>query len=263
MAFICRNIDNASQLKFWPDVMFSSPVEKYINELADVHSSHPDSLSIVFINFVTATLEFSYVLRANSISNKIPTNLFNMIVARSSYGKSDLTRLLRDMLKTVVLHRPTKFLSTSQVAVDSPVNASLDEMSKAGLMSGLDECCRTIICDEADMTFAGVGLFLSNNTCPLVMTLFDRVSHVYIRQLANRSVSVKRSKLNILGCSTGDIISNMIIRMKCGPCFDPAIGRFIFWPLDGSVIPDKLIQRQIDNDLFASLDQTSTIYIQF
>ena len=30
------------------------------------------------------------------------------------------------------------------------------------------------------------------------MTLFDRVSHAYIQQLANRSVSVKHSKLNIL-----------------------------------------------------------------
>ena len=32
----------------------------------------------------------------------------------------------------------------------------------------------------------------------LGMTLFDRVCHAYIRQLANRSVSVKHSKLNIL-----------------------------------------------------------------
>ena len=47
----------------------------------------------------------------------------------------------------------------------------------------------------------------------------------------------------------------MIIRMKSGACFDPAVGRFIFWPVDGPVIPDKLTQRQIDNNLFASLDQ--------
>ncbi|CAM4789040.1 unnamed protein product [Rotaria magnacalcarata] len=209
-----------------------------------------------------------HVLRANSISNKIPTNLFNMIVARLSYGKSDLTRLLRDMLQTVVLHRPTKFCSTSQVAVGIQANPSLDEMSKAGLMSGLDECCRIMICDEADITFSDVGLFLSHNGCraspemncrALVMTLFDRVSHAYIRQLANRSVSVKCSKLNIMGCSTGDLISNMIIRMKSGACFDPAIGRFIFWPLDGPVIPDKLVHRQIDNHLFPSLHQFGII----
>ena len=83
MAFICRNIDNATQLKFWPDVMFSPNLEKYINELSDILSVHPDSLAIVLLNFVAATLEFSYVLRANCVSNKMPTNLFNIIVARS------------------------------------------------------------------------------------------------------------------------------------------------------------------------------------
>jgi hypothetical protein len=105
------------------------------------------------------------------------------------------------------------------------------------------------------------------------MTLFDRVSHAYIRQLANRSVSVKRSKLNILvsstndlervtenvsliqGCSTGDIISNMVIRMKSGACFDPAIGRFLFWPLDGPVIPDRLFYRSVDTDNYPSMEQ--------
>ena len=47
----------------------------------------------------------------------------------------------------------------------------------------------------------------------------------------------------------------MIIRMKSGACFDPAVDQFIFWPLDEPVIHDKLTQRQIVNNLFASLDQ--------
>jgi hypothetical protein len=83
MAYICRNIDTASQLKFWSQVMFSQLLENYINVLANVHSIHPDSFAIVFLNCVAATLEFSYVLRANSVNNKIPTNLYNVIVARS------------------------------------------------------------------------------------------------------------------------------------------------------------------------------------
>ncbi|CAF4605662.1 unnamed protein product [Rotaria sp. Silwood2] len=114
--------------------MFSLLVEKYINELTDVHSIDPDSLAIILVNLVAATLEFSYVLQADSIINKIPTNLFNMIVVRPSYGKLDLTRLLRDMLKTIALHRPIKFLSTSQAVVASQDNASSDEMSKTRLM---------------------------------------------------------------------------------------------------------------------------------
>jgi hypothetical protein len=83
MAYLSRNIDNASQLKFWPGIIFSSQLEQYIDDLADIHSVHPDSLAIILINCVAATLEFSFVLRANSLNHKIPTNLFNMIVARS------------------------------------------------------------------------------------------------------------------------------------------------------------------------------------
>jgi hypothetical protein len=179
MAYICRNIDSASELKFWPGVVFSDKLEKYIDELADVHSVHPDSFALILINFVAATLEFSYVLRANISTNTIPTNLYNILVARSckiamtweplaklifsAYGKSDLTRLLRDMLKAVILHRPRKFKSSGHTNADQSISATLDEMSKAGLLAGLDECCRTIVCDEADMTFADVGLFLSSN----------------------------------------------------------------------------------------------------
>ncbi|CAM4831869.1 unnamed protein product [Rotaria magnacalcarata] len=181
MAFICRNIDQASKLKIFPGVMLSEPVESYIKELADIHSIHSDSFAIVLLSFVAVTLEFSFVLRANSVNNKIPTNLFNIVVARSSFGKSDLTRILRDMLNTVVFNRPTKFRSKNQINLGSE------------------------------------------------------------------------------GCSTGDIVSNMIIRVKSGACFDPAIGRFIFWPLDGPVIPDKLIQRQIDNKMYPSLSQFAII----
>ena len=83
MAFMCRSIDSASELKFWPGVVFSDRLEKYIVELADVHSVHPDSFALMLINFVAATLEFSYALRANISTNTIPTNLYNILVARS------------------------------------------------------------------------------------------------------------------------------------------------------------------------------------
>ena len=57
--------------------------------------------------------------------------------------------MLRDMLKVVADHRPTKFCSTAQSAVGEQINPTLDEMSKAGLLSTLDDCCRTLVCDEA------------------------------------------------------------------------------------------------------------------
>lgn len=83
MAYICRNIDNASQLKFWPNVMFSSALGNYIDQLADSHCIHSDAMAVVLVNCVATTMEFSHVLRANSIKNMTPINFYNIVVARS------------------------------------------------------------------------------------------------------------------------------------------------------------------------------------
>ena len=52
------------------------------------------------------------------------------------------------------------------------------------------------------------------------------------------------------------MLHNMIVRMKMpGSSFDRAVGGFLFWPLDGPVIPDKLIQKTINFNNMPSLDQ--------
>ena len=63
--------------------MFSANLEKCISELSDIHFVHPDSSAIPLLNFAAAALEFSFVLQANCVSNKLPTNLFDMTVSRS------------------------------------------------------------------------------------------------------------------------------------------------------------------------------------
>ena len=82
------------------------------------------------------------------------------------------------MLKTVVLYWSSKFQSASQVVMGSEASVSLDGMSKFGLMSRLDECSRTVICDETDMVYADVGLFLSSNAFR-ASTKMNRPSGVY------------------------------------------------------------------------------------
>lgn len=58
-------------------------MEEYVNNLVDFYSVHPDSLTIILLNIAAATLEFPEVLRANCTQKPIPTNLFNIIIARS------------------------------------------------------------------------------------------------------------------------------------------------------------------------------------
>lgn len=47
----------------------------------------------------------------------------------------------------------------------------------------------------------------------------------------------------------------MIIRIKNEMTFDPAIGRFMFWPLGGPVILDTIEQKTINYDRIPSLEQ--------
>lgn len=83
MNYIGRNIENAGKVKILANVMFSAPLAEYVSEVADVHAIHEDALSIVLLNCVAATLEFSLVLRSNSSDFQMPTNLYNIVVARS------------------------------------------------------------------------------------------------------------------------------------------------------------------------------------
>ena len=90
--FVCRNIDDASKLRMFPSVMFSEGLAKYLEEMTSICSLHEDGLAIVMVNCVAATLEFSYVLRTNSVSHEISTNLYNVIVARSCKSGFSLRR---------------------------------------------------------------------------------------------------------------------------------------------------------------------------
>ncbi|CAF1435067.1 unnamed protein product [Adineta steineri] len=103
--------------------MFPSALEQYINELVNIHGIHSDSLASILINCVCATLDLSYGLRANRTDNKMSTNLYNMIVARSSYGKSEMTEILRDIFQMVVVHRLKKFRTTEQIVIGENVES--------------------------------------------------------------------------------------------------------------------------------------------
>lgn len=68
------------------------------------------------------------------------------------------------MLKVVAKYRPNKFRPTDQIVTDSQINPFIDEMSKAGLLNALSDCCRIVISDEADMSFGENGIFYSCTT---------------------------------------------------------------------------------------------------
>ncbi|CAF1574358.1 unnamed protein product, partial [Rotaria sordida] len=108
-----------------------------------------DSLSsaIALVNVIATTLDFSSVSRSSDGHCQIPLNLYNIVLARSSYGKSDITKLIRQVLRAVCDANGQDF------------DLCLDEFTRAGLMNCLERCTKIFMTDEADMSFVDAGLF--------------------------------------------------------------------------------------------------------
>ena len=64
-----------------------------------------------------------------------------------AFGKSEITNVIRGVLDVIRSIR------------EAEEEQCLDEFTKAGLMDALRKCTKIVITDEADMTFADVGLF--------------------------------------------------------------------------------------------------------
>lgn len=72
-------------------------------------------------------------------------------------------------------------LNCIRAAIGREADICLDEFTKAGLMDALKKCTKVIITDEADMTFADVGLFscfpkpANENNCRRRLLVFVEV----------------------------------------------------------------------------------------
>ncbi|CAF4146235.1 unnamed protein product [Rotaria magnacalcarata] len=110
-----------------------------------------DSLScaIALFNIVATTLEFSSVSRSSDGRHHISLNIYNMVIARSSFGKGNITNLIRNVLHSIC------------GANDQSMNLRLDEFTRAGLMNCLDKSTKIFMADEADVAFVDAGLFSS------------------------------------------------------------------------------------------------------
>lgn len=77
-----ENLSSASQIKLNASVFFSAPIADFISQISSHAQMHDDAMSISLINIVSVSCESSTVKRQHI--EKIPMNLYNAIVARSS-----------------------------------------------------------------------------------------------------------------------------------------------------------------------------------
>ncbi|CAF1683434.1 unnamed protein product, partial [Rotaria magnacalcarata] len=226
---------------------------------------HNEAMVICILNVVAVMCDNSKIYRANKF--ELPMNIYNLEVARSSYGKSPILDLVRKAIDVVLIHRPSNFKSTSKDGHESDQVVYFDENTTAGLLSSLRGCTRFLITDEADVVLKKMGYTLpppgnrewSTNDCrSQLLTLYDRPNN-FTRRLKHESIRVFDAKLNILGAVSGDLIIGALMRQAAGSMADALYERTILWPLDGDIIPTASCITDLDSSKYMSLEQFAMV----
>ncbi|CAF3961459.1 unnamed protein product [Rotaria sp. Silwood1] len=259
------NFSLACRLKITSSVCFSMALAEYSDHLASLNQMHNEAMVIVILNVVAVMCENSKIYRANKFP--LPMNLYNLVVARSSYGKSPILDLVRKSIDEVVRYRPSKFKSASKDGEEFDQVVYFDENTAAGLLSSLNGCTRFLITDEADVVLKKMGYTLpppgsrdwSTNDCrSQLLTLYDR-PHNFTRRLKRESIQVFDAKLNVLGAVSGDLIIAALMRQASGSMADALFERTMIWPLDGEVIPTASCVMDIDTSKYMSIQQFAIV----
>ncbi|CAF1300271.1 unnamed protein product [Rotaria sordida] len=194
---------------------------KYCNEIGKFWQLHADAIPIVLINIAATTCEQSYIFRANQF--KKPLNLYNCVVAKSSYGKSPMLGLVQSSILAVRDSRPMKFREVGdKLNGSNHIRVIFNEATTAGVLDSLKGCTRMLMTEEGDVILQRMGAFLSptvggRNSSVLddcraqLINLYDHPEQ-YSKRLKNSIVEVSDSKLNILAGLTGELIQRVITR---------------------------------------------------
>lgn len=93
LKFIHYNLLKAAEVDIGPETMFSGPLTNSVNKWCQVLRMDAVSCSLSLINIVATTLELSWIFRTVGDGERIPLNLYMMILARScTYSESQMCR---------------------------------------------------------------------------------------------------------------------------------------------------------------------------
>ncbi|CAM4983597.1 unnamed protein product [Rotaria socialis] len=225
---------------------------------------HSDAIPIVLINIAATTCEQSYVFRANQF--KKPLNLYNCVIAKSSYGKSPMLTLVQSSLLAVRNSRTMKFREIGDKLQGSDhIRVIYNEATTAGMLDSLKGCTRLLMTEEGDVILKRMGAFLlpsiggrdtfSFDDCQAqLINLYDNPDQ-YSKKLKNSIVEVSNSKLNILARLTGEIIQQVITRRAQNTLADALYERFLFWVLSGDAIDTQINRRNWNYSYWPTIEQ--------
>ncbi|CAF4685104.1 unnamed protein product [Rotaria sp. Silwood1] len=231
---------------------FSQNLAHYIRHLASYYQIDAHAMVLAIINGVATTCRSTYVNRASHFL--VPCNLYNLVVARSGYSKSNILDLAALIGETAAIYfhqfednkevdesseentseqsgsstaartTSTKNLLNSKNLRRNPTRVAFNDGTPAGILNNLKQCARTMHLHEADVSLKSFGLLLPSPS------------------------DITPTK----GASTGDLIAAELVRQAASLSADALFERFILWPLDGSE-PD------VKDNVSARLNKTALV----
>ncbi|CAF2669967.1 unnamed protein product [Rotaria sp. Silwood2] len=282
------NLKVACMLKIEPETWFSPHLAAYIRHVASYYQVDAHAMVLAIINGIATTCRSTYVNRTSHFM--VPCNLYNILVARSGYSKSNILDLAQLIGETAAVYfqqseenkedeiREENSSEISGLSVVSTVTTKnvlrksikvvFNDGTPAGILNNLKQCARTMHLHEADVTLKSFGLLLPSPfdiTPPkldsfrsTLMTLHEKPGH-FCRILKNEEIDISGSKLNIFVPSTGDLVAAELVRQAASLSADALFERFLLWPLDGEPIPNEKCITSIDYSQFCSLEQFSVL----
>ncbi|CAF3362242.1 unnamed protein product [Rotaria socialis] len=221
----------------------------YCHAIVKYWQMHQDAIPIILLNIAATTCEQSYVFRANQFKKQ--SNLYNCIVAKSSYGKSSMLNLVESAILAVRNARSTKFRESGNKSAESNhIRVTYNEATTAGVLDSLKGCTRLLITEEGDVILKRMGAFLlpniggrdasmSDDCRAQLINLYDHPEQC-AKKLKTNIVEVFDSKLNILAGLTGELIERVIARRAQNALADALYEHFIFWVLSGDAIDTEI-----------------------
>ncbi|CAF5002298.1 unnamed protein product [Rotaria sp. Silwood1] len=282
------NLKVACMLKIEPETWFSPHLSAYIRHVASYYQVDAHAMVLAIINGIATTCRSTYVNRTSHFM--VPCNLYNILVARSGYSKSnilDLAQLIGETAavyfqqseenkEDVIREENSSEISglsvvstaTTKNVLRKSIKVVFNDGTPAGILNNLKQCARTMHLHEADVTLKSFGLLLPSpfDITPskvdsfrsTLMTLHEKPGH-FCRILKNEEIDISGSKLNIFGASTGDLVAAELVRQAASLSADALFERFLLWPLDGEPIPNEKCITSIDYSQFCSLEQFSVL----
>ncbi|CAF1173603.1 unnamed protein product [Rotaria sordida] len=211
----------------------------------------------------------------------VPCNLYNILVARSGYSKSNILDLAQLIGETAAVYfqqseenkeDEIREENSSEISGSSVVSTAttknvlrksikvvFNDGTPAGILNNLKQCARTVHLHEADVTLKSFGLLLPS-PFDITPSKVDSFRSTLMTLHEKSNIFFKYNFLHVFyGASTGDLVAAELVRQTASLSADALFERFLLWPLDGEPIPNEKCITSIDYSQFCSLEQFSVL----